>query len=274
MKKRLIRYSAIQPQYFPRLHYFARIIDADIFVLRDDCQFVRDHRYPDGKRKKSYQAHTPIRHLSGLRLLPVSIQRQKYAPILETEILYTSGWPSEHLKDIKEGYNKSPNFRNLFDEIEQIISHHFNNLSDLNCTTLFWGLFHLLGTKIASWTDLSLDELNSRLENQDLFRLKKIMKASQMKCYKDFPNMNANEKILALIKECRANEDYCGGTGAVAYVDHKLFSKRGIKITVQDWKCSQYPQQYIDKNGFLDNLSIMDLLFNVPSDRAREILLG
>ena len=83
-----MRYSGIQPQYFPRLHYFARILNADIFVSRDDAQFLRKHKYPDGKTDKSYQAHTPIKTPSGIYLLNVPTKHEGFIPIYKTAISY------------------------------------------------------------------------------------------------------------------------------------------------------------------------------------------
>ena len=49
--------------------------------------------------------------------------------------------------------------------------------------------------------------------------------------------------------------------------------KNGIKITVQDWHCPPYPQQF-NKLGFIPDLSIIDLFMNVSPQNAAKILLG
>jgi hypothetical protein len=84
--------------------------------------------------------------------------------------------------------------------------------------------------------------------------------------------MSPNEKILALIQEVGANVDYCGGTSVSAYLDESLFEKNHITVQVQNWTSIPYTQLYSNKLDFIPNLSILDLLFNVPIDRAREIL--
>ena len=86
--------------------------------------------------------------------------------------------------------------------------------------------------------------------------------------------MNPNEKIIALCKEVGATEDYCGGTGATAYMDEALYKKNGIKITVQDWKCQEYHQLFTKQQGFIPNLSIIDLLMNVPTEEAVRVIKG
>ena len=59
-----------------------------------------------------------------------------------------------------------------------------------------------------------------------------------------------------------------------AYMDRSLFEQHGIKITVQDWKCKEYPQLYKKQQGFIPNLSIIDLLMNVSVDEAVKIIKG
>ena len=202
-----IRYSGLQPQYFPRLHYFARILDADVFVFRDDAQFVRKHKYPNGSTDKSYQAHTPIKQATGRQFLTVMTKHEGFMPLAKTKISYDQKWADDHLK------------------------------------TLIY----------------------------DIILPKEIKKASESKALKN-NNPSANEKIIALCKEVGAGEDYCGGTGAAAYMDDNLFSKNGINVVVQDWKCEEYLQQFNKKQGFIPDLSILDLLFNVSVDDARKIL--
>jgi hypothetical protein len=87
-----MRLSDIQPQYFPRLHFFARMLASDVFVFRDDVQFVRNHKYPDGSRGPSYQVHTPIRIPDGASLLTVSVKKGSLLPIGRAEVSYEQKW--------------------------------------------------------------------------------------------------------------------------------------------------------------------------------------
>ncbi|KKU12081.1 MAG: hypothetical protein UX19_C0008G0011, partial [Candidatus Woesebacteria bacterium GW2011_GWA1_45_8] len=118
---------------------------------------------------------------------------------------------------------------------------------------------------------------NKKLELLNHFKevgYKEIKFASESKSLSAGNNLTANEKIIALCKEIGANEDYCGGTGAAAYMDDKIFAENGIKITVQDWKCNEYPQLFTKQVGFIPNLSIIDLLMNADIKRAQNVILG
>ena len=265
------RYSGIQPQYFPRLHYFARILNADIFVIRDEAQYVRKHKYPDGKVDKSYQAHTPIKQSFGRQLLTVTTKNGGLNPINKTQDSYDHDWVAEHLENLQVSYNKSQYFSQAYKEIENILNVKYSDLASLNNATIFWGILRLLGEEDIITNMLSIDFVNKKLQTQEIFRLKKIIKASETIAVKAFDAISANEKIVALCAEVGTNEDYCGGTGASAYMDEDIFARNNIKITVQDWKCKEYPQLF-DKLGFIPNLSIIDLLTNVSAKDAAKLV--
>lgn len=268
-----MRYSGIQPQYFPRLHYFARVLNTDIFMVRDEVQFVIKHKYPDDHTDKSYQAHTPIKHSFGRILLVVPTKHSGLPAIMETEIAYQNKWNQDHLRALQLAYSKSLNFKKLYGEVESLLSKKYENLADLNLSSIYWGILHLLGEDFLESNKLSLDFVNKKLKSQKKFKLREIKLASQTKAFKNFKNLGPNEKILSLCQEVGATEDYCGGVGVAAYVDHKIFEENGIKITVQDWKCKEY-RQLFEKHGFIPNLSIIDLLMNVSLDEAQDIITG
>lgn len=268
-----MRYSGLQPQYFPRLHYIARILNADIYMVRDEVQFVTKHKYPGDRVDKSYQAHTPIKHSFGKFLLGVPIRHSGYSAIMNTEIAYQNKWHQDHLKAVQFAYSKAVNFKRLYPQLENFLNRKYQNLADLNLTTIYWGILHLTGEESVDINKLSLDWVNKHLKKQKKFRLQEILRASETKAYKNFNKLGPNEKILALCQEVGATEDYCGGTAMAAYVDHDIFEKNGIKITVQDWKGKEY-RQLFPKHGFIPNLSIIDLLMNVPLKEAQEIISG
>lgn len=269
-----MRYTGIQPQYFPRLHYISRILNTDIFVIRDDAQFVRKHKYPGGQTDKSYQADTPIKQATGRYLLSVPIMHEGMLPIAHTKISYEHFWVRNHTMTIRQAYLKSPNFNLLYPEIETLLTQEYASLGELNIATIVWAISRLLYVKYKNSRETTITEIVDALSRQDLFRLKKIRRASESKALQSPSALTANEKIIRLLKENGATEDYCGGTGKTAYMDDELYTSNGISVTVQDWICPEYPQLYNSRQGFIPNLSILDLLMNVPIDTARMILKG
>jgi len=270
--KKVVRYTGIQPQYFPRLHYFARILDTDIFVIRDDCQYVSNHKYPDGSRGKSFQSHTPIKHSQGWYLLHVPIAHQGFRKIVDTEVDPKASWVQDQLMTIKMAYGKTTHFPLVNQQISDLLRNQYPSLAELNIATICWGLLKILGEPISK-DILSLDYVNKRLAKSHPFRLKSIRRGSLLAALQN-NKLSANEKIIAACHEVGATEDYCGGTGLAAYLDINLLKKNGISITVQDWKCREYTQQFSKKHPFIPNLSIVDLLMNVPPKEVVKILHG
>jgi hypothetical protein len=119
------RYTGIQPQYFPRLHYFARILNTDVYMIRDEAQFVRSHSYPSGGRDKSYQADTPIKQPTGRSLMSVPIIHNGYQPIAETKIAYERTWVADHIKTLEVVYGKAENFKTLIPQVRDVFIEHY-----------------------------------------------------------------------------------------------------------------------------------------------------
>lgn len=266
-----MRYTGIQPQYFPRLHYFARILNTDVFCVRDDCQYVDAHTYPDGSRGKSYQSHSPIRSDTGVYLLTIPIRHMGRLPISKTKIQYNMPWSSQHARTIQNCYSKTPNVREVTSEIDEVLRIKHDSLAELNLTTIFWGILKLLGENI-KLENLNLDYVSEKLLERKDVRLKKIILGSSLDFLTSDSKLSPNEKIIKICQHVGATEDYCGGTAMNAYMNVDLFKKNGILPIVQDWKCPEYPQKFSDRNPFIPNLSIIDLFMSVSAQRAREIL--
>ncbi|HWN66350.1 MAG TPA: WbqC family protein, partial [Haliangium sp.] len=140
-----MRLSSIQPHYFPRLHYLARMLASDVFVLHDDVQFVRRHRYPDGSKDVSHQAHAPVKGPDGPHLLTVSTKLGGRWPLHETRLCHDQPWASKQIKVIKSFYASSPNLRALMPEIEWILQQRFSTIAEFDIATTCWALGHVLG---------------------------------------------------------------------------------------------------------------------------------
>lgn len=265
-----MRYTGIQPQFFPRLHYFARILNTDVFVMRDDAQFVSKHKYPDGTTNKSFQAHTPIKQPSGVYLLTVPVSHNGNNTIAQTKPSGNLDWRDRHLKSIRIIYGKGRYFKMIYPELENIYNQPYSSLAELNSRTIFWGLLRLTGRKTIKPHQLRRDIVLNAIA-KSTFRLKQIFFASEFSSLLK-KLTDPNEKILALMQSVGASEDYCGDTALQAYINRELFKDKNINIVVQNWQCRQYPQLFSKRSGFLPNLSIIDLLMNVSTAEAREIL--
>lgn len=269
-----MRYTGIQPQYFPRLHYFARILNSDAFVVRDDVQFVRKHSYPGDRIDKSYQGHTPIKQPSGRFLLTVNTKHEGRKSIAQTRVSYTHDWAGDHRKTIRNSYSRAPYFSEIYPELDQLLSMQFDTLSRLNTASILWGLLRILGEPPFSDDGVTFTHVHAVLSQRHRFRLKNIRMASETPALSEAEGLDANQKIIALCKDIGADEEYCGGTALEAYIDQEYYRKNGVRLTVQDWMCREYPQLFMEQTGFVPNLSIIDLLMNVSVSEASDILFS
>jgi hypothetical protein len=263
--------SDIQPQYFPRLHYFARMLSSDIFVLRDDVQFVRNHKYPDGKRGVSFQAHTPVKAGDGVQMLALCVKKGGLAPIRETEVAYDQPWMRKHINVLKNHYSKAPNVKRLIPEIEMLFDQRFDTVGQLNIATLCWALSRILGAEVVKPESLSIDSVNHALSEHPATRLRQIAMGSDNLSHEKNDSSTATERIAALCRTFGADIYLAGGTAFQSYMNIGVFESEGIKVAIQDWTCPLYRQQY-EQHGFIANLSIIDLLMNVGSRELLSIL--
>lgn len=243
-------------------------------MVRDEVQYVRNHRYPDGSKGWSYQAHTPIKSPQGLHYLAVQVSKKQGLPeIRKTRMNSNRDWYKKHQKTVRHFYSQAKRFREVFPELEMIFGKDYDNLAELNLATIYWGMLHLLEEEVTI-NSLNLDFVNEVIDRQSEFRLKKIYLGSESKYYKAGKKLGPGEKIVSLCKQMGADEDYCGGTAVAAYMDEELFERNKIKVVVQDWKCPEYEQLFVRRAGFVANLSLIDLVMNVDLAEARKIIKG
>ncbi|HYF12858.1 MAG TPA: WbqC family protein [Candidatus Paceibacterota bacterium] len=269
----LVRLSGYQPQYFPRLHYFARMFDSHIFTIADYLQYVRKHVYEhkDGSRSSgvSYQAHVPIKTRAGVETLGIPVQRALNQTIREAKIDYSTDWYDTHLNIIHDSYHKAPNFDTLYPDLVCLLTFRHASLADLTCSSIIWGLARLFELPVGPRRD-SASTINALLPIAP-FRLERLILLSERVVAPPDKEKgrDANEWLIEQCKVFGADEYHFGGTSAQAYMDFNRFAQSNIALSEQNWQCREYPQLY---GAFVPNLSIVDLLMNVSPREAREIL--
>ncbi|HWO07377.1 MAG TPA: WbqC family protein [Candidatus Paceibacterota bacterium] len=275
MSTRLVGY---QPQYFPRLHYYARILNADIFKISDNLQYVRRHAYPssDGTRHNgpSYQAHSPIKTSQGMYLLDVPTSHvlpQRERMMNTVSLDYSKEWPRKHIRILELNYGRAPFFKKLMPGITALLNQPYENLAACTIASMVWGLAVLFEFPVALFESVPA-ELVAMFSHHG-FRLKKIVRMSEEELHP--ADKTSGEDVNSwIVHQCRAlgaTEYYFGGTAGAAYLDLERIARSGITLVQQNWHCEEYPQQF-PRHGFMPNLSILDLLMNVSPAAARAIL--
>ncbi len=218
-----------QPQYLPWLGYLDKIDKADIFVILDNVQF----------KKNEWQNRNRIKTSQGYQWITVPVLFRFPEKISEVRINNRSNWSRKHLHALTTNYSKSPYFTDYKSFFEDMLSHNWDRLIDINIEVIKF-LISALGvkTKLVIASDLDLRE-------------------------------GPTERLIDICKTLNGNK-YLSGKDGNKYMNLGLFDKEGIKVIFQDFKHPVYNQLFGDFEPFM---SAIDLLFNY-GDKSLEILRG
>ena len=223
-----------QPNFFPWLSYFDKIIKSDVFIILDNVQF----------QKKGGTWSNRVRILVNKNAdwitMPVIRAYHGLKPINEIEIDNSKPWQEKFIRTIETNYGRAPYFKEIFPELKELLRNSENKLASFNTNTI-----------------MKLSELLN-------IKTSKFIKASELSAAG-----NSTKLLIEIVKETGANT-YLYGKGARNYQDNDKFKNAGIEIIYQDFKQLVYPQFSAD--GFLPGLSILDALMNVGFNGVRKLL--
>ena len=161
--------------------------------------------------------------------VPVKVKGKYLQKIRDTKIDGTK-WRSLHWETIKSNYKKAPFFKDLSYELEQIYcKENHIYLSKLNRRII----------------DLICDYLKIKTKIRDSFEF--------------HLQDDKNERLISICKELDASE-YITGPTAQNYLNTNKFNNNNIKVSFINY--SDYHQYNQLWGGFIDKLSILDLIFN------------
>ena len=171
--------------------------------------------------------------------IPVLTSGHLEKKILEMQIDNKSRWRKKHWKSIEIHYKKSPFFLDHCDYFESLYNKEWINLFELLHETMMY-FINKLGIK----TEIYLQsDLGFKRKKQDL--------------------------ILEMCDYFNSDIFVFGRDGK-RYADPNKFKERNRDIYFQDYNHPIYSQLFGDFNA---DLSILDLLFNVGSERAVEVIM-
>ena len=204
-------------------------------ALSDAFMFVGHCQYV----KKSWHTRNQIR-LADKSLtisIPVKKSNRLGQSINETEFC-DDHWKRKHLASIKQAYAKRPYFSTYFQDLEEHINQPWPTLGAMNMALIKYFLQCLrIETPIYDSADYNIQ----------------------------------GQKTDMLISMCKAmNADhYLSGEGSRAYVQEDLMAEQGI---THCWLGFTHPKYDQGNDLFLENMSIIDALFNVGGDETGRIV--
>lgn len=227
-----------QPNYFPWLGYFNKLLCSDVFIFHDNVKFT----------KRSLTKRTLIRKApvsSEKTYLTVPLRKTSdYSLIKDLSVDHNQNWQSKHLNQLKGVYHKSPYFKDYFPQIKEL----FQSFKD-----------------VESLVEVNLNAINGILEILSIDSTIVLSSKLQVKGVKSEYNINLIKHFQGTI--------YLSGTGAREYQNEVDFVNSGVKLIYQDIFNFIDKNPYYQAQGeFVNGLSVLDALFNIGVDGIVEIL--
>lgn len=223
-----------QPNYLPWLGFFHKASLVDRFVFLDNVPA------PQGK---SWLSRNRI-NLNGKQVwltVPVRKSGRSGQAIKEVEIGYERPWVRKHLGTLFQAYHRTPFYRRVMPELEEIYQHDLRFLADLNIA-LIESISHILDL------DCQYCRASERVSAE-------------------------KRKTEMIVQICKAFEcqRYVTGLGSsLSFLEPGLFRAAGIELVYQQFN---HPLYEHPSGVYLEGLSVLDALFCLGPKVVREHLL-
>lgn len=224
-----------QPNFFPWLGYFDKIVRSDVFVLLDNVQLPKTgggwvNRVQINVGGKPHWISAPLnRAYHGTRLI--------------SEITFSDReprWREKVCKTISAQYAKSRYFKEISEWLYPLIMNDEGLLAEYNI--------------------MSIREICARLGISE----SKLVRGSSLTTMG-----SATDLLVSTLQAVEANAYLCGG-GAAGYQEDEKFEAHGIELVYQGFSHPQYTQ--FKGSEFQAGLSIIDALMHVGVAGVRKIL--
>ncbi len=221
-----------QPDFMPYLGFFQRLIQADVYIVMDNVQYVRGSRTQTSRDK--------IKTANGEKWINVGIQKPIYKCHIDEVMLSKEKlWRERSQNLIKENYRKADYFNEVYPYIEELYALECDRMIDFNMASIHM-LIRLFG----------IDDIE-------------IKYASELSVAG-----KSNELIINLVKAVGCHR-YLSGVGAKNYYIPELYEAAGIEVEWQKFEHPIYRQQF---GEFIPYLSSIDLLLNCGIEQSRKII--
>lgn len=217
--------SICQPHFFPWIGYFNMIHLSNKFIFLDNVQYNR----------RSWQNRVHIRDINKQdqkKYISLSIKNNSQSLILNNTFFYFESIEKIE-RIIFQNYKDYKFFKSINKYLLELINKNRDqNLANFNINII---------KSICEYLEINLNyELSSKFD---------------IKSKKEY-------LILELLKSSNSNI-YLANRGSLNYANEEFFKNKGIKFYTHNFIHPHYEQISNKKLNFLENLSIIDLLFNL-----------
>lgn len=221
-----------QPDFLSYIGFFHRLLDADLYIVLDDVQFVKG-------TSRSWMNRDKIKTQNGEQWLTLNVKKaSKETNINQILLSDTVNWKKQNLELLKQNYKKAKFFNEIFPFIEELYNKKLEKLSDFNMESIYM---------LNKLFDINIDILFSN-------KLKTTQKKSK--------------RLVELLDQVDATH-YISGIGAKDYHDDEAFKNSKTEVLWQKFNHPIYTQLH---GKFIPYLSSIDLFFNCGIEESRRIL--
>lgn len=197
----------------------------------DEFVFLDDCQFSNDNMHHWNKIKTP----QGECRLKISVEQHLGMKINEIRTRDELKWKERHLKTIEMNYAKAPYFKTFFPIFQELLLEKYVNLAEMNIT------------------------LNTWIADQFGFHVK-LHRSSAM--HLDTVNEERVINICTLLH----GDTYISGNGAKAYQKDSHFTSQGVALRYTDYQPVTYKQQWTKQCPFLQNMSVLDYIFNCGFD--------
>lgn len=222
-----------QPNFFPWLGYFDKIVRSDIFIFLDDVQF--------SKKGGTWSNRMKLKVAQESKWMTAAVDRSYQGTRLVSEMRFQEDtrWKDKLLRTMEQSYSKAPFFEDGLGFFSPLIFNNESCLATYNSSAIL---------AIAKRLGISREkfEWSSRLIHEG----------------------QSNQLLASLTRAVDCDTYMCGG-GAEGYQDEDFFENAGIQLLHQEFRHPEYPQV---GGAFQAGLSVIDAFMNIGENGVRQIL--
>lgn len=222
-----------QPNFFPWLGYFDKLIRADVFVLLDHVLIQ--------KTGGSWSNRVKLKIGGEARWVTAPIVRgHGEQAICDVTFDETRLWREKTLQTLRLNYGRAPYFSEAMDLVEPLIMNPERFLARYNRQAV-----EAIATALCIPTA-------------------KIVSSSSLDVV-----ACGTDALVAITQAVGGTAYMCGG-GAAGYQEDHQFEAHGLSLIYQSFNVPHYEQ--FDRKPFVGGLSVLDALFSLGIDGSRNLL--
>lgn len=226
--------SIHQPNFFPWLGYFVKLLKSDTFVFLDDVQFP--------KKGGTWSNRVQISSNGSPHWLTAPVERDYHGVKPINEVCFSSRhlWRPSIIAKIKESYRLYPHYESTMPYIRDMLNYPSDRVGYFNYSTIL----HIL-----SLLDLPIPSLH--------------LSSSII------TDGTGTHRLISILKALNQDTYLCGA-GSTGYLQPDLFQSHNMQLIYHSFTHPVYAQR--DKSVFVPGLSIIDAFMSIGISETSNLI--